>query len=61
MTLDEINHLKATISKGIFNKHDRIWLRAFTEYTYETGNKLGMGCNPCYKKVMEYHLNKKND
>lgn len=57
MSLEEIEHLKNTLPKGVFNRYDPIWRKAFIEYTSETNNKLGMGCNPCYSKVF-VHFNK---
>jgi len=58
MTSDEIAHLLKTLPKRMFNKNDEVWRKAFIEYTIDTENKLGMGCNSCYYKVFS-HLNQK--
>jgi hypothetical protein len=34
---------------------DPLWIKAFEEYNSETCNQLGLGCQPCYMKVLLYH------
>ena len=58
MTSQEIEHLKITLPKKVFNRNDLIWKKAFSSYIEATDRKLGMGCSNCYQKVYEY-LNKK--
>ena len=51
----DIKHLKATFTKGLYNRHDPMWIRAFAEYNKDAEKPLLMNCFPCYMKVMHYH------
>lgn len=38
---------------------DPLWLQAFREYNEANpDNKLGLGCSPCYSKVLMWHKRK---
>ncbi len=45
------------IPQGIPNE---IWRKAFAFYKADTGNHLGMGCFPCYSKVLNHIAGKLN-
>lgn len=51
----DIDYLKNTVNKRIFNKNDPKWMEAFRQYNSLNTNKLGMGCSVCYYKVLEFH------
>lgn len=49
---------KATVYKQsaiIQRMKDPLWMKAFDEYNSQTGNRLGLACEPCYMKVLLYH------
>lgn len=49
-----IQYLKDTLNKGVYNKTDESWKEAFSEYNKNNSPKLGMGCMACYRKVLIY-------
>lgn len=54
--LEEIEALKTSVVKGIYNNNNALWIRAF-EY-YNSHNKpLSMNCKPCFAKVLHFILN----
>lgn len=61
MVIEEIQHLKNTLHKKIFNKNCPVWKKAFIEYTLDTKIPLGMGCSNCYLKVFNYLINKSSE
>lgn len=60
MEQKDLNWLRDTAIKGIYNRKDVIWQRAFTEYTRDTGIFIRMSCQVCYKKVLKF-INDKYD
>jgi len=51
----DVKHLKATFTKGLYNRQDPVWIKAFAEYNKNAEKSLLMNCFPCYLKVMHYH------
>ena len=56
MTQEEVKILEVNINAP-FKSGMSIWIKAFAEYTTKTGEKLSMGCSPCYMKVLTYLKN----
>lgn len=54
MTKEEIIELEHTV-KNL--SPTRLWIKAFSEYTVKTGERLSMNCSPCYMKVLTYLKN----
>lgn len=57
MDRTEIEHLNATILRPSHqNRIDPVWVKAFKEFNAsgKTSYPLGMGCPPCYSKVLTY-------
>jgi hypothetical protein len=50
----ELIHLKATLPKGVENRLDPVWTRAFAHHNSATNQQLGMICRPCYEKVYNF-------
>jgi len=57
----DIEYLKATAAKGAANQKDSEWRKAFDFYNKANSQnevsrmtKLGMGCAPCYHKVLMF-------
>ncbi len=51
----DLEHLRQTLSKKIFNRSDPKWVHAFAKYTTLSGKKLSMNCASCYGKVYQSH------
>lgn len=51
----DLEHLKHTLPKKMFNRHDPKWMFAFSEYNKTTDKKLGMSCSGCYLTVYNFH------
>lgn len=57
MTQEKIDFLRKTVMKPAYNnKHNPIWKEAFDFYNENRGllPPLGMGCTPCYGKVLMF-------
>lgn len=58
MIQKDLNHLRDTILKGIYNYKDVIWQNAFLEYNGDKKTRLSMKCGSCYRKVLQYVTDK---
>lgn len=56
-TMIDIEHLKKTVGSRM-NNHDKMWKEAFRQYNEANEKKLGMGCRPCFFKVLQFHIQK---
>lgn len=59
----DLEHLKATVNRSIFNRHDPQWIEAFREFNANRDKRimmfpLGMNCKSCYHTVLKYHTDK---
>lgn len=55
MTKEEIyNQLKASRELHTANPGSKLWKEAFKLYQQERGEKLDMGCNKCFQKVLDW-------
>lgn len=55
-TQEEIKELEKTYFIG----KTELWIKAFEAYNADPNNiKLGMGCRPCYMKVLKYIKSKR--
>lgn len=61
MTNEEVNFMKSTVMSVFRNRSNPTWIKAFEEYNLENYKKLGMGCAPCYGKVLRFHIFKNSD
>jgi hypothetical protein len=53
----EITELKLMKNINHFSKtRSYVWVKAFDYYNKNNVRKLGMGCAPCYYKVLKYIL-----
>ena len=59
MTEAQIYYLQETLHKGLQNRFDDIWIKAFHLYNADNPAKeKSMNCSPCYNSIYKYHLNK---
>lgn len=59
MTESQVYYLQETLSKGLQNRFDGIWIKAFELYNAANKEKeKSMNCSPCYNTIYKYHLNK---
>lgn len=57
----DVQYLKETAHRSIFNQRDPKWLEAFKEYNENNEHKLGLGCRGCYYKVLQFHEQKASE
>lgn len=51
----DVQYLKKTANRSIFNQSDPKWLEAFNDYNNNNEHKLGLKCRGCYYKVLQFH------
>lgn len=49
----DISHMEKT-TMSIASRINPIWQKAFKFYNDNNKSKLGMGCTPCYAKVLRF-------
>lgn len=54
MNKREIYHLRDTVRKGIYNRSDILWQKAFKEYNEDNKYKKNLNCGHCYKLIYIY-------
>lgn len=57
MSESEIKFMEESLKYGSNNINETTWQKAFKLYNHDKANKmLGMGCRPCYQKVLTYSV-----
>lgn len=52
--IEILNRLKASREIHTMDRSSKNWKDAFAAYKIARGEKLDMGCNKCYQKVLDW-------